>query len=99
MIASRLPWVAAAAASVLVGIASILAPVGDPGASLLYEIAITTFTLVGALLITRVPGNKVGGLLLAAGLIMSIDDLAGLYAELGGAASPILARCRTRGGR
>jgi hypothetical protein len=50
---------------------------------LLYPAAVASLLFVGALLVQRVPGNVVGSLLLAAGVLMSAAVACGLYAQVG----------------
>lgn len=49
---------------------------------------IASFSLVGALLITRVPGNPIAMMLLAAGLLLDAGVVLGTYATLGAHADP-----------
>jgi hypothetical protein len=73
-----------AVADLAVFIASLfLDPNPDFGAGLLFVAGIASFVGVGALLVSRIPTNPIGGLLLAAGTASVAATLVGTYADLG----------------
>ena len=82
-------WFAAAATIVCFVPATTLNPSMDLGASLLYLSIIASLVLVGALLTTRVAGNRIGPLLLVAGVMMCAEVALGTYATHGSTADPV----------
>jgi hypothetical protein len=50
---------------------------------ILFGLAVVSFGFVGAILASRVPGNVIGGMLLAASVMMSVGAAAGSYAVFG----------------
>ena len=54
--------------------------------AVLFTSAVASFAGVGAILAIRVPGNRVGALLLAAGTLLALEVFAGSYALAGAAA-------------
>ncbi len=58
-------------------------PSGDTVGTVLFAIGIGSFAAVGALLISRVPANPIGILLLAAGTGLAAAMIIGTYADLG----------------
>jgi hypothetical protein len=48
---------------------------------------VVAFSTVGALIVSRRPGNRIGWILVIAGLTIAVTDLAGVYAEFSLAAS------------
>lgn len=82
------PWSLAIGAILLILLATVLDPARDLVASALYVGVVTSSSLVGALLRIRVPGNPVGGLLLATGSLLALSVASGIYGQLGAAASP-----------
>ena len=86
---SALPLAIVAVASVLaavVGQAMYPAASFDPSAALVFIGAVTSFAGVGAFLAVRVPGNRIGWLLLSAGVILAAENLAAGYAAASAAA-------------
>ncbi len=79
----RVAWGVASMDIVLFLGASMLGAGGDVGAAVLYVIGIASFAGVGALLCTRVPGNPIGILLLAASTLLVTAIVIGTYADLG----------------
>ncbi len=79
----RVAWGVAGLDIVLYLAASMLGPAGDVGTAVLYVIGIASFAGVGALLCTRVPGNPIGILLLAASTVLVAAIVIGTYADLG----------------
>jgi peptidoglycan/LPS O-acetylase OafA/YrhL len=71
MSAARVQWVVAVGAIVAFVATGLIDPSGDVVATVFYAIGIGSFTLVGALLRTRVRANPIGRLLLAAGSLMA----------------------------
>ena len=84
-------WVAwgLACLNVLVFLVTTLHP-SDGGflALVLYLAGIASFSCVGALLWTRVPGNPIGPLLLAAGTLLVMAIAVGTYADVGAIQAP-----------
>jgi hypothetical protein len=68
---------------VAVLVASVADPGGDPRAVIPYVVGIASFTLVGALLTTRVSANPIGAMLLAAGTVIVVAVILGAYADIG----------------
>ena len=60
----------------------------DPGIALLDGLSVLAFSLMGALLVRRVPNNPVGALLLAAATVQFAASALLAYAYLGTAATP-----------
>ena len=60
----------------------------DPATTLLYGGAVTVFSVMGALLIRRVPANRIGTLLLATGAALPAGIALLMYAGLGTSATP-----------
>ena len=58
-------------------------PFGDAATIVIFGLGIGSFAAVGALLGTRVPGNPIGALLLAAGTVLSAAMIVNTYADLG----------------
>jgi hypothetical protein len=85
---ARLAWLTAVGAVALLLVATAVDPGVDLGASALYLGVVTSSGFVGALLITRVPGNRVGGLLLATAVLLAAAVGLGTYATLGTTATP-----------
>ena len=83
MTARRGPWVIAAAAIVVFVLASVLDPNLDASANALFFGIATSLLLVGALLRTRVPGNRVGAMLLIAGVMLTTGVALGTYSIAG----------------
>ena len=85
----RWPWAVAGVSGALFALATVFSvasstDVVDQVLTLvLYPPAVTSLLGVGALVVARVPGNRVGTLLLAAGVIMSTAVTGGAYAQLG----------------
>ena len=69
-------------------VASLVDPRPDYGAIMLHVVGITSFVVVGALLIDRVPTNPIGVLLLAAGTASVASTLISVYASLGAVPTP-----------
>jgi hypothetical protein len=80
---SHILWGIAALDVVAFLIIRSLHPSGDAGTVVLFGIGIGSFAVVGALLRTRVPGNPIGTLLLAAGTVLSAAMIVNTYADLG----------------
>jgi hypothetical protein len=88
MMARRGPWVIAVAAIVVFVLTSVLDPNLDAAANALFFGIATSLVLVGALLRTRVPGNRVGALLLIAGVMLTSGVVLGTYSIAGAQADP-----------
>ena len=88
MTRGRIAWAIAGIDLVVFAVAVTLAPTDQTplatvGANLLYVIGLCSFVGVGALLVTRVPANPVGALLLAAGTTLVAAIALGTYGMLG----------------
>jgi hypothetical protein len=83
MTRSRVAWGIAGLDIVAFLVASLIRPGVDLEAALPMALGIASFTAVGALLCTRVPGNPVGVLLLAAGSVLVLTVVLATYADLG----------------
>ncbi len=81
-------WVIAVFDIIAVLIAVLVDPGPDRAPGLLYVAGIGSFVLVGALLRTRVPGNPIGGLLIASGSVFAIVVILGVYADLAALRTP-----------
>src|SRR4029079_12737818 len=88
MTAHRGPWVIAVAAIVVFALTSVLDPNLDAAANALFFGIATSLVLVGALLRTRVPGNRVGALLLIAGVMLTGGVVLATYSIAGSQADP-----------
>jgi len=88
MTARRGPWVIAVAAIVVFVLTSVLDPNLDAAANALFFGIATSLVLVGALLRTKVPGNRVGALLLIAGVMLTSGVVLGTYSIAGAQADP-----------
>jgi drug/metabolite transporter (DMT)-like permease len=83
MTRSRVAWGIAGLDIVAFLVASLIRPGVVLEAALPMGLGIASFTAVGALLCTRVPGNPVGVLLLAAGSVLVLTVVLATYADLG----------------
>ena len=89
MTRSRLAWgLAVVDVAVFIIVASLVDPEPDYGAVALYVVGIAAFVGVGALLVSRVPANPIGVLLLAAGTVPVASAVIGTYADLGAIQTP-----------
>ncbi|HEY3335881.1 MAG TPA: hypothetical protein VGK16_11675 [Candidatus Limnocylindrales bacterium] len=88
MTRQRVPWVVAVLDIAVFLFLSIRPIDGGVAAVLLYAAGIASFTLVGALLMTRVPTNPIGALLLAAGTSLVASITIGMYADVGATQVP-----------
>ena len=71
----------------VLSVISLQLPGSDPVSAVLFGGAVASFSLMGALLIRRVPANPIGALLLATGTLQAAGLAILLYAGLGGSAS------------
>jgi hypothetical protein len=88
MTRARLAWTIAGLDLVLFLISSLYPSDGGMAASILYLVGLGSFTVVGAVLIARVPENPIGILLLGAGTVLVIAIVIGTYANLGATQVP-----------
>ena len=81
---SRIAWsLAALDVMVILAASLVVDPAPDYVAVAVYALGITSFVAVGALLVTRVPANPIGPLLLAAGTFAVASSALWSYANLG----------------
>ena len=88
MTRARLAWAVAGVDLLLFLITSLNPSDGGAAALILYLVGLASFTVVGAVLITRVPENPIGILLLGAGTVLVIAIVIGTYADVGAAQVP-----------
>jgi hypothetical protein len=84
----RLAWTIAVLDVIAFLVTSLHPSDGGVGATILYAAGIASFAGMGALLVTRVPGNPIGVLLLASGTVLVAAILVGAYADVGAARIP-----------
>ena len=84
----RAATVLAALSVVLYVIVAAVDPQSDPAAAILFGAAVVSFWAVGALLVDRVPGHRIGPLLLVAGALMSASTTSGVYATVAMQSTP-----------
>jgi hypothetical protein len=90
MTARGATWILTLACIVVFIVGSVLSPAPDVAASALFFGIATSLLLVGALLMTRVPGNRVGAMLLIAGVMLTAGaSLLPTYSLLGAQAVPV----------
>jgi hypothetical protein len=88
MTRTRLAWTITGLDVVaIVGVGLVSPTLGLAGA-LTFMFGITSFAAVGALLMTRVPTNPIGRLLLTAGTLLAAAMVAGAYADIGDVQAP-----------
>src|SRR5262245_60977251 len=78
-----------AIASIGVYVVALLASgAADAGPIVIYAAATASTVLVGVLLVSRAPGNRIGPLLLISGALLSISVVLKGYAQSGATATP-----------
>ena len=85
---ARLAWTIAVLDLLLFLITSLNPSDGGVAALILYLVGLASFTVVGAVLIMRVPENPIGILLLGAGTVLVIAIVIGTYANVGATQVP-----------
>ena len=85
---ARLAWTIAVLDLLLFLITNLNPSDGGVAALILYLVGLASFTVVGAVLITRVPENPIGSLLLGAGTVLVIAIVIGTYANVGATQVP-----------
>jgi hypothetical protein len=80
--------IAACAVLGVVTLSNVGPDLADPTSIVLFGAVVTAFSLMGALLVRRVPENRIGALLLATGTVQTASVAVLEYAGLGGAAVP-----------
>jgi hypothetical protein len=88
MTRARLAWTIAGVDLLLYLVSSLYPSDGGVAASILYVVGLGSFTVVGAVLIARVPENPIGILLLGAGTVLVIAIVIGTYANVGATQIP-----------
>ncbi len=81
-------WILAIASIGVFVAVPIVVPGADSSYALLFGAATTSFTVVGLILIARVPGNRVGALLLLSGAIFAAVYALTAYAIVAGTSTP-----------
>src|SRR5262245_38681225 len=61
---------------------------GESGATVIYGLATASAVLVGALLIAKAPGNRIGPLLLLSGALLPVSVALSAYAQAGAGQMP-----------
>lgn len=69
-------------------IVAMVDPQSDPAFAILFGAAVVSFWVIGALLVDRVPGHRIGPLLLVAGALMSAATTFGVYATIAMLSTP-----------
>ena len=79
----RIAWIIAIVDLVVYLVSSLHPLDGGVAAVMLYTVGLASFTMVGALLCTRVPENPIGVLLLAVGTVLVAAIASGTYSDVG----------------
>ena len=85
---SRIAWTIATIDVLVFVVTSLYPSDGGLAAAILYLLGLASFAAVGAVLITRVPENPIGILLLGAGTVLVIALVIGTYSNVGMAQIP-----------
>ena len=88
MTRARIAWTVAGLDLLLYLITSLNPSDGGVAATILYLVGLASFTVVGAVLITRVPENPIGPLRLGAGTVLVIALVLGTYSNVGAVQVP-----------
>jgi hypothetical protein len=88
MMRGRLAWWLAIVEMVVFFVAVAFDPSPDLVATTLFALGIGAYVGIGALLVSRVPGNPIGALLVATGTIGTASAVISTYADLGGLQAP-----------
>jgi hypothetical protein len=88
MTRSRLAWGLAAVDTLIFIVAVVLDPAPASLVTVLFALGIGAYVGIGALLAGRVPGNPIGGLLIATGTFGAAAAVFSTYADLGALRSP-----------
>ena len=88
MMRSRLAWGLAAFDMLTFFVVALVDPAPDYGAFALYLLGIGAYGGIGALLVSRVPANPIGALMLATGTFAVAAAVIGTYADLGALQDP-----------
>ena len=85
---ARVAWTIAGIDMLVFVVTSLYPSDGGLAAVILYLLGLASFAAVGAVLITRVPENPIGALLLGAGTVLVIAIVIGTYSNVGTAQVP-----------
>ena len=88
MMRSRLAWGVAIVDMLAFIVVVLIDPAPDYGALVLYSLGIGAYVGIGALLVSRVPANPIGALMLATGTVAVAAAAVGTYANLGALQDP-----------
>jgi len=83
MTRSRIAWSLAIVDMLVLGVAVFFGPQPDYGAIALFLLGVAAYVGIGALLVSRVPANPIGALMLATGTVTVAAVGIGTYANLG----------------
>ncbi len=88
---ARLAWLLAVASIAVLAVGSVVhpSPASDPGSAVLIITTMVTLLGVGALLVSRVPGNAIGWWLMLAGELVTVESIAEAATEFGTKAEPV----------
>jgi hypothetical protein len=89
MTGRRVAWTIAMVAIVALVVVILVDPPTDDAPTVLVGFAMISFVVVGATLVSRVPGNRIGALFLIAGTLQAISLVAWAFEDIGVSQTPI----------